>query len=131
MLLFGTLGAHRFYVGKWKSGLLYLLFGSILPGARLINQIMLFFGDTSILKLIWYVYMSFALVCVAVLYDLYALSTESFTDKLGKVVISGSRKDEIVGRSIEESFNDKLTVVIISLLFALVLILNIILYSIV
>lgn len=126
MLSFGIFGAHRFYVGKWKSGLIYLLFGSIVPSARLINQIMLFVGDTSILKLVWYIYISFALVCVAVLYDVYALYSESFTDKYGKVVIGGSRKDEIVGRTMEESFNDKLNIFIILLLFALVLILNII-----
>lgn len=125
MLSFGIFGAHRFYVGKWKSGLLYLLFGSIVPGARLINQIMLFAGDTSILKLIWYIYMSFLLVCVAVLYDIYALYSESFTDKEGKVVISGSRKDEIVGRTMQEVFNDKLTSSIIFLLFALVIILDV------
>ena len=125
MLSFGVFGAHRFYVGKWKSGLLYLLFGSIVPGARLINQIMLFAGDTSILKLIGYIYISFLLVCVAVLYDIYALYSESFTDKEGKVVLGGSRKDEIVGRTMQEVFNDKLTSSIIFLLFVLVIIIDI------
>lgn len=125
MLSFGIFGAHRFYVGKWKSGLLYLLFGSIVPSARLINQIMLFAGDTSIFKLVWYTYISFILVCVAVLYDIYALYSESFTDKDGKVVIGGSRKDEIVGRTMQEVFNDKLTSSIIFLLFVLVIIIDI------
>lgn len=125
MLSFGIFGAHRFYVGKWKSGLLYLLFGSIVPGARLINQIMLFAGDTSILKLIWYIYISFLLVCVAVLHDIYALYSESFTDKEGRVVIGGSRKDEIVGRTMQEVFNDKLTSSIIFLLFVLVIIIDV------
>lgn len=125
MISFGIFGAHRFYVGKWKSGLLYLIFGSVVPGARLINQIMNLVGDTSIFKLVWYIYMSFALVCVALLYDIFALYSESFTDRYGKVVISGSRKDEIVGRSMQEVFDDKLTTTIIFLLFALVIIIDV------
>ena len=125
MMSFGIFGAHRFYVGKWKSGLIYLLFGSVVPGAKLINQIMLLIGDKSLFNFVWYLYMSFVLVCVAVLYDIFALYSESFTDKAGKVVISGSRKDEIVGRTIEEAFNDKLNSIIIILLFALVIILDV------
>ncbi len=72
MLSFSTLG-NRFYVGKWKSGLIYLIFGSVVPGVRLINQLMELVGNTSIFKLVWYVYLSFVLICVAVLYDIYAL----------------------------------------------------------
>ena len=125
MLSFGIFGVHRFYVGKWKSGLIYLLFGSVVPGAKLINQVMLLIGDKSLFNFVWYVYMSFVLVCVAVLYDIFALYSESFTDKEGKVVIGGSRKDEIIGRTIEESFNDKLNSIIIFLLFALLIILDV------
>lgn len=128
MFTFGIFGAHRFYVGKWKSGILYLIFGSIVPGAKLINATLKLFGEDSLFKLIWYVYISFVLVCVAILYDAFALYSESFTDVKGKVVISGSRKDEIVGRTLEESFCDKLTTLSIVLGFVAIIIFDISVY---
>ena len=123
---FGSLGLHRFYVGKWKTGLIYLAFGSILPGVKIIDLICKVVGINSIFKVIWFIILAFMLVVVACLYDIFTLYSESFTDSKGKIVISGSRKDEIVGRTLEEKFNDKLITTIALLTFLLFAILYIV-----
>lgn len=128
MITFGTLGAHKFYVGKWKSGLLYLLFGSVVPGAKIINATLKLIGHNTLFNLVWYTYLSAALVSVAVLYDIFSLYSESFTDSLGKVVIGGSRKDELIGRTLQESFFDKLTSISIILIFVAIIIMDLSVY---
>lgn len=125
-LFFGFLGLHRFYVGKWKSGLIYLAFGSILPGAKIINLVCKIIGVDSIFKIFWFIILAFILVVVACLYDIFAIYSESFADSKGKIVISGSRKDEIVGRTLEEKFNDKLVTIVALLMFLILAILYIV-----
>lgn len=127
---FGALGLHRFYVGKWKSGLVYLTFGLILPGAKIINLVCKIIGINSIFKIFWFIILAFILVGVACLYDIFTLYSESFTDSKGKIVISGSRKDEIVGRTLEEKFNDKLDAIVALFAFLLFTILYLIALSI-
>ena len=126
---FGALGLHRFYVGKWKSGLIYLEFGSILPGVKIIDLICKIIGVGSIIKIFWFIILAFVLVVVACLYDIFTLYSESFTDSKGKIVISGSRKDEIVGRTLEEKFNDKLDTIVALFAFLLFTILYLIALS--
>ncbi len=72
-LLFGKLGAHRFYVGKYVTGVIYLLVG----GTSIIFDIF-GFGYAFLANI---VYMLFMLV------DIYALYSNTFTDGRGKVVM--------------------------------------------
>lgn len=70
-LLFGKLGAHRFYVGKYVIGVTYLLIG----GTSVVFDI-LGFGYAFLANI---VYMLFMLI------DIYALY--SFTDSKGNIVM--------------------------------------------
>ncbi len=45
LLLFLGLGVHRFYVGRWKTGLLYLFTLEFLGVGRLIDLILLLTGN--------------------------------------------------------------------------------------
>lgn len=109
-LFFGSLGVHRFYVGKNMSGLLYLLFGSSLFGVQLFSKLFSFKGTLISIFI-------FILVVVAVFYDLFAIFTECFLDSKDKIILSGSRQDELVGRTFEEKFNDGLIIISTILMF--------------
>lgn len=121
-LTFGYFGAHRFYVGKWKSGLIYLLFGSIFPTVHFLQKVCDLFGISFAIKASGIITVAFILTEVAMLYDVFALYSQSFTDSLGKVVIGGPEKDEIVGRTVTEKFNDNLSIISSLLILALLFI---------
>ena len=72
-LLLGSFGAHRFYVRKYITGVFYCILGS----------------TSIIFELFGYEYTLIA-KCIFMLFmivDLYALYSDSFTDKDGKLVI--------------------------------------------
>lgn len=88
-LCWGTFGLHRFYVGKWISGTVYLLFGSVAFLFNLLDDLGLSVIYSSYISIV-----AFLLVVVAVLYDLFALKNESFFDGKNKLLISkGTRED--------------------------------------
>ena len=109
-LLFGSLGLHRFYVGKYITGFIYLIFGASLISVQILSRFFSFRGFLiSVIILLF--------IIVAVIYDLYALYTECFLDSKGKIIMSGARQDELVGRTFEEKFNAKLTIFCAIMLF--------------
>lgn len=71
-LVFGSLGAHRFYVGKYATGIIYFIIG----GTSIILDF-LGFGFAIVGKII------FALLIII---DTYAIYSDSFTDSKGKVI---------------------------------------------
>lgn len=76
-LLFGGLGAHRFYVGKYVTGIVYALIG----------------GSSIVFKVLgvgWGI-VSWAVLMVLLIYDVYALYSDSFTDSKDRLVIDKSR----------------------------------------
>lgn len=77
LLFFGSLGAHRFYVKKYVTGLLFLIIGST-------SLIMKWFG-------IGYYMIARVAYIIMIIVDLYALYSDSFTDKSGKLVIGKSK----------------------------------------
>lgn len=96
----GTFGLHRFYVGKWISGTVYLLFGSVAFLLNLLNDL-----GVSIFYSTYISIIAFLLVVVAVLYDLFALKNESFFDGKNKLLISkGTREDSGLFLSTKEKF---------------------------
>ena len=71
-LLFGKLGLHRFYVGKYITGIIYLLLGSI----TIIFDV---FG--------WgYAFLVQLIFLFLIALDVYALYSESFTDGKGRII---------------------------------------------
>lgn len=71
-LVFGSLGAHRFYVGKYVTGIIYFIIG----GTSIILDF-LGFGFAFVGKII------FALLIII---DTYAIYSDSFTDSKGKII---------------------------------------------
>lgn len=88
-LCWGTFGIHRFYVGKWFSGLIYLLFGSVSFLFNLLDDL-----GVSVIYSAYISLIAFLLVIVAVLYDLFALKNESFFDGKNKLLISKATREE-------------------------------------
>ncbi len=77
LLFFGSLGAHRFYVRKYITGIIYFLIGS----------------TPIVLKLLGIGYAAIANAAFRILFlmDLYALYSDSFTDKKGNLVLGNSK----------------------------------------
>lgn len=123
-LFFGSLGLHRFYVGKFKSGLLYLLFGSSMVSIHILSRLDIVKGTLIGIFL-------FLLVAVGVFYDLFAMYNECFLDKEGKILLSGARQDELVGRTFQEKENDSLTIQITIVSFVIISVLYFVFMSIV
>ncbi len=71
-LVFGSLGIHRFYVGKYVTGIIYFIIGSTSIVFDLLG-----FGYAFIGKIV------FALLIII---DTYALYSDSFTDSKGKII---------------------------------------------
>lgn len=76
-LLLGQIGAHRFYVGKYFTGVLFLIVG----GTSLILDIL---G-------VGYAFVASIIYLIIMILDVYALYSDSFTDKLGRLVIGSSK----------------------------------------
>jgi TM2 domain-containing membrane protein YozV len=104
LLFIGSIGAHRFYVKKYFTGILFLVFG-----------IVTLFLD--------YLGLSFAIFFkiifnILIIIDLHALYSDSFTDKKGLLVLSKSKT--LIYESYEErdriEFEEKLNKVILILL---------------
>lgn len=76
-LVFGQLGAHRFYVGKYITGLLYLVIGCTSVVFDILG-----FGYGFIAKIIYLIFLAI---------DLYALYSDSFTDSKGRLIMDHSK----------------------------------------
>jgi len=114
-LCWGTFGLHRFYVGKWISGTIYLLLGSVAFLFNLLNDLGISIFYSSYISIF-----ASLLVGVAVIYDLFALKTESFCDGKNKLLISkATREDSGLFLSKREKDIAKLNAWIIFLSFIL------------
>lgn len=91
LLLFGSFGAHRFYVGKYITGLIYCILGVGSWALSLLN-----IGYTLIAQIIF---------LLLIVIDLYALYSDSFTDGKGKPVVG---KDNIMVYETDEERDQKL-----------------------
>ena len=95
-IIFGSFGAHRFYVGKYFTGLIYLLIG----GTSIIYDFM-GFGYGFIAKIVFFILM---------VIDIYALYSDSFTDSKGKLITDHTKN--LVYDTLQEReqiiFNSKL-----------------------
>jgi len=117
---FGYFGAHKFYAGKWIQGLAYLLFGIPVFFNIIITPIADKFGGFPFaIRSVGVSIILSLLVGVAILYDLFAITNESSTDKNGLIIISGKHKDEICGRTESEKFDDKLNTVVTICVFVI------------
>lgn len=85
-VLFGNLGIHRFYVGKYITGAILLVVGSTSIVAKVLG-----FG---------YAFIAIIASFIVLALDTYALYSDSFTDSKGKLVI-GSQKN-LVYNTLEE-----------------------------
>jgi TM2 domain-containing membrane protein YozV len=85
-VLFGNLGIHRFYVGKYITGAILLVVG----------------GTSIVAKVLGFGYAFIAIIAsfIVLALDVYALYSDSFTDGKGKLVI-GCEKN-LVYNTLEE-----------------------------
>lgn len=123
---FGSIGLHRFYVGKWKTGLIYIAGSSLPLFSPFLYSILGIEDIFQAMKLTIAVGILSLCVGVAVIYDVYAMYSESFFDKHGKILLSESVKNEYIGVSYTEQFIHKLDTWIVSLSFIAVFILYIV-----
>lgn len=118
LFTFGFLGVHRFYVGKWKSGALYLLVGLQLPVIR----ILMMFGISPIRSVVYQIILF--LFSIALLgFDLFAMVQEAFSDSNGKILLGRVHRDAVIGRDAKEKSEDNMNMLIAVLLFIILLIL--------
>ena len=88
-IFFGSYGLHRFYVGKYVSGTVYLL----LCNTRILFNILVRLGlDT--FRSSFFDYFATGLALVLIAYDIYALYSESFTDGKKKLIVGKGTKEE-------------------------------------
>ncbi len=103
LLLFGRFGLHRFYVGKYFTGVIYLLVGS--------TSIIFDLIDYQFALIAQMVYLLFFIL------DIYALYSDSFADSKGRLLTSAKT---LVYDTLEERermlFDDKLNKIMIVLL---------------
>ena len=104
---FGWTGAHRFYIGKWKSALIFLLFGCSIPVA-LVQLMLLSYGIRLPIHISFIVrIIGFIISYAMIFFDIFAIYSGTFSDKDGKILLSGKIKDEAIGRSRKEKQMDK------------------------
>jgi TM2 domain-containing membrane protein YozV len=115
LLTFGIFGAHRFYAGKWKTGLINLLVGTQFTVIKLLTL----FG-INIFKSVVYSIISLLFLCAFLAYDLYAMATEMFSDSQGKILLGGKHKEELIGRSPQEKLDDRVNIIMSLLIFVIV-----------
>jgi len=102
LLLFGRLGLHRFYVGKYFTGLIYLLVGS--------TSIVLDFTGFQFALIAQVVYFLFFIL------DVYALYSDSFTDSKGRLLTSAKALEYDTYKERDRLlFDDKLNKILIIL----------------
>lgn len=99
---FGMIGAQRLYVGRWKSGVFCLIFGSTGFITGVLRALDMLTWKTSVLLLI-----PAEIIYAIALYDISALYHDAFLDSKGKIVLSNSHKDELFGRTKREKRMDK------------------------
>jgi TM2 domain-containing membrane protein YozV len=103
-LIFGSVGAHRFYVSKYITGIIYFIIGSTSIILDLFG-----YGYAFILKIIY---------MLLIIIDLYALYSESFTDAKGRIISSSEKY--LIYETYEERdqkiFIDKLNKLVVILL---------------
>ena len=99
-LFWGTFGIHRFYVGKWISGTIYFVIGRVSFLFTVLNYLGVNLFYSSYISIV-----ASILVVVAVLYDLFAIKNESFTDSKNRLLISkATREDSGLFLSTKEQF---------------------------
>lgn len=113
-LFLGQFGIHRFYTGKWKSALFYLLFGGCNITFSLLRKL-----GVGTFNSVFYTVITSVAIGVLILFDLFALYSNSFTDSHGRVIVSARAREEMGFISPEERFNEKANSVIILCVFFL------------
>jgi len=103
-LVFGPLGAHRFYAGKYITGLIYFIIGGT-------TTVLRFFG-------IGWAFIAVIACMLMVLIDLYAIYSDSFTDSKGKIITSAEKT------LIYDSFEEREKIIFIDKLNKLIAILS-------
>lgn len=118
LFTFGFLGMHRFYVGKWKTGLIYLLIGLQLPIIRILTM----FGVSPIKSVVYQILLF--LFSIAFLgFDLFTMAQEAFSDSDGKILLGRAHRDAVIGRDSKEKEEDKMNMIVAIFLFVIMLIL--------
>ncbi len=104
LLFFGSLGLHRFYVNKYITGILFIVVGWTSIAFDLLG-----FGFDFLSRILFLAFL---------LFDLYAIYSDSFTDKKGKLVVGKS--NVLVYESYEEReriiFDDRLNKIMVTCL---------------
>lgn len=108
-LLFGRLGLHRFYVGKYITGVFYLLLG----GTSIVLDV---FGWS-------YAFLVQVILLIFMSFDVYALYSDSFTDGKGRIIGESKTLNKVAKiLSSEVLMNDKKKCLLIGLFICGILI---------